>query len=94
MSREKQPALKPGSVYGCNTVIGPGEPEYHAGHYYVRVECWSCKERRDVTVDNLLSGKSKRCRRCALGARRVMHGLAKHTQGAGGQFYLDEFDAL
>lgn len=90
MGTKEQVELKPGTVYGCNTVLGPGTPEMIDGRRYVRVECWPCKERRDVAVDNLIKGKCKRCRRCAAGRRRTTFQL--HT--CGGSYEMGYFDAL
>lgn len=63
---ELEQPLSAGQVFGPLTVIGPAEPEFRGkGHRYVRVECWSCREHRDVRVREIRQGGGRRCRTCS-----------------------------
>lgn len=65
-SSELEQPLRPGQVFGPLTVVGPAVPEFRGkGHRYVRVECWSCRELRDVRVREIRQGGGRHCRTCS-----------------------------
>lgn len=64
-----------GATFGGSTVVGPADIPFTRDVngqrvYRVRVECWSCKTRRDVSVQSLRRGASRLCLNCSRQANR------------------------